>query len=572
MVDRPGWWTSSAAALFLGLTLIATYPIAIAPASYAFFTHPDAQLNMWIMAWDAHALGHNPLNLFNANIFFPEPRTLAYSETLLGYLPIFGPILWLGGSPALANNAVLLFSFTASGVAMYLLARHLTGRHWPAIVAGVAYAFVPYRFVHIPQIQLEAMEWIPLAFLCLHLFVERGDLKYAMGLGASVAMEAFCCVYYSAFLAIALIVGGPILLLTEPRGRAWRKLATLALVGCLAVTAVAPLVGEYMRVHRTRGLERSIEEITRKSAVPATYLASTSRVHQRLWAASLPASRDYLFPGILAMMLAGIGIAAAMVPSNHASDLTVRRRRIVLTYTAIVVVGLVASFGPRGIGGLSLYRLLYFSVPFFHGLRQTSRFGVVVIFGVSVLAALGAAVLEAPLRRFGAAAPIALAGLVFMELLVAPLYTDRPNGDALMRVPSVPPVYTWLARQRGTFAILELPYAHEGQLWQNASYVYWSTVHWHGLVDAYSGFAPPDYRSLTRILDDFPDEVSRQALLQRHVHYVIIHHDRYKVWNRALNYDRIDRTAWLQRVAQFPNVDVFRVEPDARMLTDARRP
>ena len=40
---------SAVVALFLGLTLIATYAIVVAPASYAFFTHSDAQLNMWIM-------------------------------------------------------------------------------------------------------------------------------------------------------------------------------------------------------------------------------------------------------------------------------------------------------------------------------------------------------------------------------------------------------------------------------------------------------------------------------------------------------------------------------------------
>src|SRR5436190_21568007 len=107
MTNRPGCWTWSIAALFFGLTLIATYPIVLAPGSFAFFTHSDAQLNMWIMAWDAHALTHHAAHLFDTNIFYPEARTLAYSETLLGYLPIFGPILWLGGSPALANNAVL---------------------------------------------------------------------------------------------------------------------------------------------------------------------------------------------------------------------------------------------------------------------------------------------------------------------------------------------------------------------------------------------------------------------------------------------------------------------------------
>src|SRR5580765_2138017 len=162
MANRSARRTVSVAVLFLALTAIATYPIVRAPGSLAFFTHADAQLNLWILAWDAHALSHHGAHLFDANIFFPEPRTLAYSETLLGYLPIFGPILWLGGSPALANNAILFFSFTASGLAMYLLALHLTGRQWPAIPAGIAYPYAPYRFVHLPQIPLEAMEWIPL--------------------------------------------------------------------------------------------------------------------------------------------------------------------------------------------------------------------------------------------------------------------------------------------------------------------------------------------------------------------------------------------------------------------------
>jgi hypothetical protein len=571
MATRPRCWTPYVATLFLCLTVIATYPIVVAPASLAFFTHADALLNMWILAWDAHALTHHAAHLFDTNIFFPEPRTLAYSETLLGYLPIFGPILWLGGSPALANNAILLFSFTASGVAMYLLARHLTGREWPAIAAGIAYAFVPYRFVHIPQIQLEAMEWIPLAFLCLHLFVERGHIKYAIGLAASVAMEAYCCVYYSLFLTVALVVGGPILLLAEGRRGLGRKLGILALAGGLAAAVVAPLAGEYLRVHQTRKLERPIEEIAQRSAVPATYLASTSRVDQRLWMTTLAPPRDYLFPGMLPLALAAVGLVVAFARRYRATRLAIGRRRIVVTYAAIAVVGLAASFGPLGLGGFSLYRVLDFGLPLLQGLRQTSRFGVLAIFGVSVLAALGAAALETPLRRMSAAGPIALAGLIFLELAVAPLRTDRPQGDALMRVPAVPPVYTWLAQQPGAFAIVELPYANEGQMWQNAGYVYWSTVHWHGLVDAYSGFAPPDYASLRRILDRFPDEISRQALLQRHVCYVIVHHDLYRDWNHPLNYARIGRTPWLQEVAQFPDVDVFRVSPPLGMDWDADR-
>ena len=546
---------SRVAALFVALTLIATYPIILAPGSYAYFDHSDAQLNMWILAWDAHALHHAPFHLFDANIFYPTRGTLAYSETLLGYLPIFGPVLWLHGSPALAFNAIIFFSFIASGIGMYLLARHLTGREWPSIVAGIVYAFTPYRFVHFPQIQLQSMEWFPLAFLCLHLFYERGERRYAAGVGVFVVMEALCCVYYAIFLVIALVVAAAVLAARDARARDGRAVVTLLIVGCLTAITVVPLAGEYVRVHRTQHLERSFAEISRKSAVPASYLASPARLHQRLWASTLQTPRDYLFPGIVAAILAAIGFAG--------------RRSVVLTYAAIAVVGLVASFGPPGVDGVSLYDLFYSSIPIFHGLRQVSRFGVLVIFGVSVLAALGAAIVESRLRAGRAVLCVALAGAVFLELLVAPLRADRPGGVALVHVPPTPPVYTWLAQQEGPFAIVEFPYAHHGQFWENAPYVYWSTIHWHGLVDAYSGFAAPDYGSLERILAGFPDDLSRQALLLRHVRYVIVHHDLYREWHVPLNFDRIHRTGWLQPVATFPNVDVFWLRPDDRLLTYA---
>src|SRR5262245_6202723 len=414
MIDPGHRRTYGAIALFAALTLIATFPIILAPGSYAFFTHSDAQLNMWIMAWDAHALAHGPLHLLDANIFVPEPRTLLYSETLLGYAPIFAPIFWLGGTPALANNAVFLISVAASGITMYLLARHLTGRHWPAVAAGIAYAFVPYRFVHIPQIQLTALEWIPLAFLFLHLLVERGAVKYAVGLGVSTAMEAYCCVYYSVFLAVALVVGGVVLFLTDARARATRTVALLAATGFATVVAVGPLLAAYERVHRTRGLTRSIEEIAERSADLSTYLSSTSRFHEWLWGGWLVRPRDYLFPGIVAVILAAIAVVAALAPFEKMSGVKVPRT-VVLTYAAIGLVGLAASFGPYGIGGISLYRPLAVVLPILHGLRQTTRFGVLLIFSVSVLSAFGAATLEPSLRRFGAAAPAALAVLMFLD-------------------------------------------------------------------------------------------------------------------------------------------------------------
>jgi hypothetical protein len=593
MIDHERRRTAAAAALFLALTLIATYPLARAPASYAFFGHADAQLNMWILAWDAHAVARDPRHLFDANIFAPERRTLAYSETLLGYLPIAGPILWLGGTPALAFNAVLGFSFVASGLLMYLLARRLTGHHGAAILGGVVYAFLPYRFAHMPQIQLESMEWMPLAFLYLHLFIERRRLRYAAAVGATVVIQAFCCLYYSVFLGLALIVAAPILLLGHHGRTRGATLLTLALVGSITLVALSPLGAEYMRVHREQRLERTLDETAARAADRSAFVASPARLHQRLWARSDGAPRDYLFPGVIALLLCAIAIGGSVkaLPSAFrrpptpvltpalTPSLTAAPRQplsfgpLVLAYGAVALVGVLASLGPHGVGGVSLFRVLYAAGPLMHGLRQVSRFAVLGLFGVSVLAAIGAALVTANARGFGTLASAILAALAFTEVLVAPITADRPGGEALVPVPPAPPVYGWLARQPGTFSIVELPFAPRGQMWQNGPYVYWSTVHWHGIVDAYSGFAPPSYAEFARTLSRFPDDRSHEALTARHVRYVIVHFDLYKPWNSPLNVARVNRTTWLHEVERFPDVVVLAVEPDERMLTrvDDRR-
>ena len=46
----------------------------------------DPLLNAWRMQWNAHAFLSGPdglTNLFNTNIFYPFPLTLAYSEHFL---------------------------------------------------------------------------------------------------------------------------------------------------------------------------------------------------------------------------------------------------------------------------------------------------------------------------------------------------------------------------------------------------------------------------------------------------------------------------------------------------------
>src|SRR5919109_4711979 len=104
--------------VFTGLAVVHTWPLAQAPATWSRARSADYQLNAWILAWVVHQAPRDPLHLFDANIFYPEPRTLAFSEHLVPQAVIAAPVLWAGGSAVLACNVVLLTGFVFTGWAM----------------------------------------------------------------------------------------------------------------------------------------------------------------------------------------------------------------------------------------------------------------------------------------------------------------------------------------------------------------------------------------------------------------------------------------------------------------------
>jgi hypothetical protein len=226
----------------------------------------------------------------------------------------------------------------------------------------------------------------------------------------------------------------------------------------------------------------------------------------------------------------------------------------------ITAVGVLASLGPPGLFGISLYHLMYIVGPVLRGLRQVSRFGVVALFGLSVLVSFGCATLERWFRARRRAWQIAIAAMAFLELCPAPLREDRPGGVPLVRVPETPGEYRWLAQQSGQFSVVELPLADGPWVWRNAPYVYWSTVHWHPLLNGYSGFAPPGYASVRRILSRFPDPLSHDLLKRRRTRYVIVHWSEFTSLDPRPDPAELSQMPWLHLVAQFPAADVFEVQ------------
>ncbi len=73
-------WVSLA--VFVVLAVLHTWPLALAPGTLSRNDTVDTVLHEWTLAWLAHQIVRDPLHLFDANIFYPERSTLAYSDHL----------------------------------------------------------------------------------------------------------------------------------------------------------------------------------------------------------------------------------------------------------------------------------------------------------------------------------------------------------------------------------------------------------------------------------------------------------------------------------------------------------
>jgi hypothetical protein len=491
---------------FAALAVLFTFPLALHPGSLIYrIDNFDAQFSVWNIAWVARTLVVDPLHVFDANIFFPHRWTLAYSETNLGTGALALPVYWVTRNPYAAHNFVVIVSFVLTGTGMYYLTRYLSADRGAAVVGAICFAFCPHVFAHLPHIQLLMTAGLPFSLLAFYRMADTPTFGRGAALGAVMAAQAYFCSYYAVFGM--LLIGLAVLFTAGARGL-WRDTRYWASVGIAALTAIvlaAPLAAVYAMIQRTTGFKRTVADAASFAANWSAYFASSAYAHAWMLA-YLPRWGDVLFPGFVALIL---GLAGAVLGWKAGG----RLREITAFYVLVAGLAFWESFGPRG----GLYPITYALVPGFTFLRASSRFGLLVVLSLSVLATLTVARMRAALG--GSRGLVAVLVAVTIGELLVPL--------RLMPVPPPEPAYAALALQpKG--ALLELPEYSETFAYVRARYMLGSTRHWMPLVDAYSDYIPQDFRDEADVLGDFPTRDSIALLQRQGVRYALIHVSDYK--------------------------------------------
>jgi hypothetical protein len=496
-------------AVFVVLTVAHLWPMPSAPRHWS-RVEGDGALNIWAAAWVGHTLVHAPARLFDGNIFYPEERTLAFSEAMLVQGAVAAPIMAIDGDAVLAYNVSSFAGFVLTGWAFCLLVRRWTGS-WPAgYVAGSLAAFNAFTLVQLTHLQFLHTEFIAVILFGLDSLIVRGRWRDAAILAAGFVLNVLTSIYLMVFsvwllLFACLARAGELL-----RGGA-STIGRLAAAGALAALLLLPYLGQYALVNRSMGFVRGADE--QQAASAANYASTGSRVHFERW------SRDFnvdatsnTFPGFAALLL----IAFAVSDRVNTADPRLRM-------CAAAAVGCAAvSFAPL----LPFYRALHESIPLFQAVRVLPHIGEIVLLMVAVLAGFGMAALA---RAWGHApgwpvAVIAVLVLVNGEALRAPIGYTWFEG--------VPEVYDVLSKEPAAI-VAEAPFPIPQQWFLNAPYMVNATRHWRPILNGYSGFRPPSYERSYGAMRGFPSDESLLALSKLDVTHIVVH-------QRAMNHGAPD--------------------------------
>ena len=503
--------------VFAGLTVVMTYPQVRVLNRGVSLDTADPLLSTWRLEWIAHQLPRDPLHLFDANIFHPEPDTLAYSDAMLVPALTVAPLVWLGVPPLLAYNLLLLSGFVFSGAAMVLLVWSLTRHVAASLLAGFVFAFLPFRFVHYAHLELLMTQWMPLCLWALHRTITYGRLRDGLLTGGFLAAQTLSSWYYGIFLATYMVPVAAALLAGSSREQALRAMRQLAAGGLLAGALIGPLTLPYFHARQVVG-ERPISEIEFYSATPLNYLAAHPR--NALFGsvtAGWGGQERELFQGVAVPLIA---LVALWPPLSRAR----------LGYAAALALAFDISLGFNG----SVYPWLHAHVFPYRGLRVPARMAMLVGLSLAILVGYGVARILSRPRSWRAA-------VATFAVLVALVFCEERSRLVLKNVwTSAPDVYDRIPRESDVVVNLPLV-AYDVAI--EPYYAYFSTFHWHQLVNGYSGFLPPWYPKLAEAMKRFPDDRTMAELRRHDVTFIIVHGAFYRPEVYDSLVERLDRSA-----------------------------
>jgi hypothetical protein len=471
--------------VFLGYVMAAvlmTWPLVTQLSTHAAGRGNDMWVSHWNDWWLRKALVEGLSPYYTSYLFHPQGVSLLWHSFSWLNTGLWLPLQVFIGSLA-AHNVIILLTYVLGGYTAYLLSYEITGSRKASFVAGLVYAFFPYRHIHRNQIKFLSAQWVPLFALYLVRLTRRGRLGDGLKAGGALAL---CGLSGVQLTVMGGMWGGMWLFYTLIAKRSdWSRRTVLALLlgglvcAMLLAPFYAPLVVELSRPTTERDLATGDTGGGGGTDAVAYFVPSYYHHFFRQGALKKAYRR--------ATNLSGSVAAIGYVPLGLGIWALVKRRETRFWFFsalifALLALGRTAHVNGRPLPGLPTpYRLI---APTLFGdiVRHPSRFNLIVAVPVSVMVAIGLAdVLNRLCRRrlWPGVVTVVAVGLVLFEY-IAPFYTTKPVFSAF---------FDQLREEEGDFAVADFPIGfHAHDKW----YMYAQTIHGRPMVGGHISRVPAD--------------------------------------------------------------------------------
>jgi hypothetical protein len=517
MPRRGIWRTHLTILLVYGLlAVLLTWPTVTHLATHLPGDGGDDPAIAWNLWWVKHALlTLHTSPLFSTAMFYPIGINLAfYTLTTLNALTALPLTLTLG--VVAASNLHMWFTFVAGGYGAFLLARYvLAGSHpakkydafsllpptsyslllTPSFLAGGFYAFASSQlfYVSLGQFNIASSHWVP--YTILFVMKSRRDLqslRWPALAALFLIMQAWAEMTYASFLAVFIAlyavyeVGAfqisnlksqisnhksrrsnlqpPTSNLQLPISNLKSPLA-LILLFTLGISPLLAAMVPDLRVEgdflaQGSGFAESFSADLLGFIVPTMHHPLLGGLVQAAGIVNF-AKGQHIYLGISLLLLAGIGVVGGL------------RRRwpgfafwlLAAGFFAWLTLGPTVHVGGVDTGLPGPFALLQ-ALPFFKGNRYPSRYSVLLILSLAMLAAMGVDII---LRRRPQATASAVggrrsavSGLLAVDLLAAVFLFEHLSIPLPQSDMTVPAPYYAIAAEPGQFTLLDIPLA-----WRN---------------------------------------------------------------------------------------------------------
>ena len=516
MMNRQFWSAPNlkfSARIYHHLLLLLIYALLAIALTWPTITHLSTYLPgdggddpaiAWNLWWVKYALLNAGQNPFHSDfMFYPIGINLAfYTLTVLNAVTALPFTLNLG--VATASNLHMFFTFIIGGYGAFLLTRYilattddrrLTAQYpfndqlssvnrlaWAcAAVAGIFYAFASNKlfYVALGQFNIASSHWVPFVVLYIIRTRHNPHLKNALMAGLFLTLQTWAEMTYTSFILVFLglywLYEGTLYFITSlpfrqslshhsflPHLRATVMLIVVFLIG------LSPILGQMLPDMQAEG-DFFVEGNGFADTFSADVLGFIIPTMHHPWLGGLVTQtgiKNYTVGQHIYLGATLLGLALVSLAAGY------RRPQIRFWLLAALVFALLC-LGPNitvngHATGLPGPFVILQNLPFFKGNRYPSRYSVMLLLSLSVLAGWAMAQIvrskAASSRVAGNKSRFTFYGLRFALFALLPLlfifeHLSIPLPQSDMRVP---PAYQLIAADPGDFTVLDIPFA-----WRN---------------------------------------------------------------------------------------------------------